>query len=125
MFPVSCKMALKKIRYYNNRNNNRNQPSTEMSTRTAIDATEQIAEEEGGKLELPTLPSTYFECQQGMSEWIERAEPFSPTSKARFQQWAKGTQISLAQAEFQQQTYHNIQSRIQEEAKCKSNSRRV
>ena len=125
MFPVSCKMALKKMRHYTNRTSNRKQLSVGISTSNSVEGSEQISEAESDDLELPTLPSTYFECQQGMGEWIERAETFSPTSKTRFQQWAKGTQISLAQAELQQQTYHNVQSRIQEAAKHKSNSRRV
>ncbi|RPA94209.1 hypothetical protein L873DRAFT_1793115 [Choiromyces venosus 120613-1] len=43
----------------------------------------------------------------------------------RFQQWAKGIQISLVQAELQQQSYKNVQKRIQEEAKHKSKSRSI
>ena len=83
-----------------------------------------IFADEGGELELPVLPSTYFECQRGMGEWIDKAETFSPSSKARFQQWAKGTQICLAEGQLQEESYRAIQSKIQEQEKRKTKSRR-
>jgi len=49
----------------------------------------------------------------------------SHTSKIQFQHWAKKTQVSLAQAEPQQETCRNIQTRIQNGKKRKSNSRNV
>jgi len=82
--------------------------------------------DESEELELPTLPSTYFECQKGIGEWIEKAETFSPNSKGKFQQWAKATEICLAEAQLQQDSYHSVQARIREEEKrCKTKSRRV
>lgn len=80
--------------------------------------------DEEDDLELPILPSTYFDCQKGMGEWVDKAETFSPSSKARFQQWAKGTEICLAEGQLQAETYRTIQSRIQEQEKRKVKSRR-
>jgi len=76
-------------------------------------------------LELPKLPGTYFNCQRGLGEWVDWAENFCPSSKIRFQQGAKEAQVCLAQAELQQETYQNIQTRIQEGKRRKSKSRRV
>ena len=125
MFPVSFKAGLKKMRHYNkgkgpevaatNSPNSNGDPGTQSA----------ISVEEGGELELPVLPSTYFECQRGMGEWVDRAEAFSPSSKDRFKQWAKDTQVYLAQAELQQESYQNVQTRIAEAAQRKSKSRRV
>jgi len=60
-----------------------------------------------------------------LGEWVECAETLSHTSKIQFQHWAKKTQVSLPQAEAQQETCRNIQTRIQNGKKCKSNSRKV
>ena len=81
--------------------------------------------EEDGELDIPVLPSTYFECQKGIGEGVDRAETFSPSYKYRFQQWAKGTEICLAEAQLQQESYRTVPARIQEAEKCKNNSRRV
>jgi len=125
MFSVSFKAGLKKMRHYNkgkgpevaatNSPNSNGDPGTQSA----------ISVEEGGELELPVLPSTYFECQRGMGEWVDRAEAFSPSCKDRFKQWAKDTQVYLAQAELQQESYQNVQTRIAEAAQRKSKSRRV
>ncbi|RPA95960.1 hypothetical protein L873DRAFT_1845620 [Choiromyces venosus 120613-1] len=125
MFPVSYKMALKKMHHYNKRKPVRAQSGMAMTSESTSNTLGGPSVEEGGDLELPTLPSTYFECQKGIGEWIDHAESFSPTSNTRFQQWAKGTQISLAQAELQQQTYQNVQLQIQEKEKGRSKSRQV
>jgi len=58
-----------------------------------------LSMEKGGELELPVLPSTYFDCQKGLGESVDRAETFSQSSKTWFQQWAKGTEICLAEAQ--------------------------
>jgi len=125
MFPVSYKIALKKMRHYNKGNLAGTQPGPSNTAGQASETYDTPSVDEDGELDLPTLTSSYFECQKGIGEWIEHAETFSPTSRARFQQWAKGTQISLAQAELQQQSYHDVQARILEEARRKSKSRRV
>jgi len=94
MFPVAYKVALKKMRYYNARRDLRTGTDLPISERScsqsngnaeATPASIDVSEE----LELPTLPSTYFECQKGIGEWIDKAETFSPNSKGKFQQWAK------------------------------------
>lgn len=125
MFPVSFKKALKKMRHYNKKGKSVGNDLGALSG-TQVDGEDQaISVEEGGELELPKLPGTYFNCQRGLGEWVDRAENFSPSSKIRFQQWAKEAQVCLAQAELQQETYQNIQTRIQEDKKRKSKSRRV
>jgi len=58
-----------------------------------------VSVEDHGDIKLPILPSSYFKSQKGLGELVERAETFSPTSKISFQQWAKETQVSIAQAE--------------------------
>jgi len=93
MFPVSYKKALKKMCYYNKGNLAGTQPGPSNTAGPASETYDTLSVEEGGELDHPTLPSSYFECQKGMGEWIEHAETFSPTSRARFQQWVKGTQI--------------------------------
>ncbi|RPA97179.1 hypothetical protein L873DRAFT_1920878 [Choiromyces venosus 120613-1] len=118
-------MDLKKMRHYNKGKHVGKQSDTARQLAETSNPQDVPSVEEGGDLKLPTIPSTYFECQKGLGEWIDHVETFSLTSKVRFQQWAKGTQISLAQAELQQQSYNNVQTRIQEEAKHKSKSRRV
>jgi len=125
MFPVSYKKALKKMLYYNKGKHIAEQPETAQPSGGPSETHDVLSIEEGGQLDLPTLPSSYFESQKGIGESIDRAETFSPTSMARFQKWVKGTEISLAQAELQQQSYHNVHTRIQEAAKRKSKSRRV
>ena len=132
MFPVSFKGALKKMRHYNARRNHKvvsladKSSSAEAGPSTMeVEGQAEASVEEGGELELPILPSTYFECQKGMGEWIDRAETFSPSSKDRFQQWAKGTQICLAEGQLQEESYRAIQSRIREQEKRKTNSRRT
>jgi len=61
-----------------------------------------------------------------MGQWIDKAKTFSRKSKVKFQQWAEGTQICLAEAQLQQASYRAVQSRIQEEEKRrKTKSRRV
>ncbi|RPA88694.1 hypothetical protein L873DRAFT_886547 [Choiromyces venosus 120613-1] len=74
--------------------------------------------QEDDELELPVLNSTYLECQKGIREWIDKAETFSPTSKVKFQQWAKGTEIVLAEAQLQQESYHAIESQIHQQQIC-------
>jgi len=125
MFPVSSKKALNKMHCYNKAKRTEKQPQGIISNIETNEQPEEPSMEEGGLLELPTLPSTYFESQKGMGEWINHTETFSPNSKARFQQWAKATPRSLGQAELQHQSYHNVQARIQEEAKGKCTSRCV
>ncbi|RPA97626.1 hypothetical protein L873DRAFT_1844659 [Choiromyces venosus 120613-1] len=49
-------------------------------------------------------PSTYFESQAGIQEWAE------------------GTQVLLAKAQLQEETYNNIHKRIRTEETCKRNS---
>ncbi|RPB06190.1 hypothetical protein L873DRAFT_1851141 [Choiromyces venosus 120613-1] len=125
MFPVSYKIALKKMHHYNKPKPVGAQSGMAMTSESTSNTLGGPSVEEGSDLELPTLPSTYFECQKGIGEWIDHAESFSPTSNTRFQQWTKGTQISLAQAELQQQTYQNVQLQIQEKVKQRSKSRWV
>jgi len=132
MFPVSFKRALKKMRHYNARRDLKKAsglPTSAMASGSQSNISEGatiISTDEDDELELPVLPSTYFECQKGMGEWIDKAETFSPKSKAKFQQWAEGTQICLAEAQLQQESYRAVQSRIQEEEKRrKTKSRRV
>jgi len=68
MFPVSFKVGLLKMRHYNKGNGLEvaasNSPNSNGDPRTQS----AISVEEGGELELPVLPSRYFECQRGMSE---------------------------------------------------------
>ena len=132
MFPVSFKRALKKMRHYNARRDLKKAsglPTSAMASGLQSNISEGatiISTDEDDELELPVLPSTYFECQKGMGEWIDKAETFSPKSKAKFQQWAEGTQICLAEAQLQQESYRAVQSRIKEEDKRrKTKSRRV
>jgi len=94
--------------YYNKGNHIAEQPETAQPSGGASETHDVPSIEEGGQLDIPTLPSSYCESQKGIGEWIDRAETFSPTSRARFQKWAKGTEILLAQAELQQQSYHNV-----------------
>jgi len=66
MFPVSYKKALKKMRS-NNKAKLRQQPSPTTNPNSENNKiAEEPSMEEGGLLELPTLPSTYFESQKGM-----------------------------------------------------------
>ena len=132
MFPVAFKKleALKKMRHYNARRNLKaisgasTSSSSDPGPSILVNSTEtEVSIEEGGELELPVLPSTYFECQRGMGEWIDKAETFNPSSKARFQQWAKGTNICLAEGQLQEESYRAIQSKIQEQEKRKTKSR--
>ena len=132
MFPVSFKRALKKMRHYNARRDLKKAsglPTSVMASGSQSNISEGatiISTDEDDELELPVLPSTYFECQKGMGEWIDKAETFSPKSKAKFQQWAEGTQTCLAEAQLQQESYRAVQSQIQEEEKRrKTKSRQV
>ena len=125
MFPVLYKKALKKLRCYNKAKCTEKHPQGIISNSKTNQQPGEPSMEKGGLLELPTLSGTYFESQKGMGEWIDRAETFSPNLKARFQQWAKGTQISLTHAELQHQSYHNVQARILKKTKRKSTFRRV
>jgi len=45
-----------------------------------------------------------------MAEWINRAEAFSLTSKKCFQQWAKVSEVCLAKAQLQEETYRNVKT---------------
>ena len=60
-----------------------------------------------------------------MSEWIDQAEVFSLTSKEYFQQWAKVIDVCLAKAQLQEETYCNVQTRINDGEKRKAESRHV
>jgi len=107
MFTVSFKKAVKKMRQYNTMEGKRvatllynagdNQEAREVYSALSV--------EDDGDIELPILPSSYFKSQKCLDDWVERAETFSRTSKMRFHQWAKETQVSLAQNELQQDTY--------------------
>ncbi|RPA89562.1 hypothetical protein L873DRAFT_1849237 [Choiromyces venosus 120613-1] len=108
MFPVSYKGALKKMCYYNAKRDGKTKsalnPTIGLNTHTSTNhlhtsSTDNMQEDD--ELELPVLPSTYFECQKGIREWIDKVETFSLTSKVKFQQWAKGTEIVLAEAQLQ------------------------
>ena len=126
MFPASYKSALKKMRHYNAKKKAMQHPISSL-TASAVSGEASTAPSmaEDGKLDLLILPSTYFECQKGIGEWMDRAETFSPSSQNHFQQWAKGTKICLAEAQLQQESYCTVQARIQEAEKRKNNSRRV
>ena len=125
MFLVSYKKALKKMPHYNKTKSAGNQSSTTIGNSNFSEDQPIPSVEEGGELELRFLPSTYFECQKGISEWVECAESFSPSSKLQFQQWAKGTEVCLAQAELQQQSYLKVQNHIRETTMQKNKSRKV
>ena len=78
MFPVAFKKALKKMRHYNARSNLKTisgastLSSSDPDPSILVNSTEtEVSIEEGGELELPVLPSTNFECQRGMGEWID------------------------------------------------------
>ena len=123
MFPASYKSALKKMRHYNAKKKAMQHPVSTLTTSTMSgEASTAPSMEEDGELDLPVLPSTYFECQKGIGEWVDRAETFSPSSKNRFQQWAKGTEICLAEAQLQPESYRTVQARIQEAEKRKNHS---
>ncbi|RPA95172.1 hypothetical protein L873DRAFT_1846183 [Choiromyces venosus 120613-1] len=83
MFPVSYKMALKKMRHYNKRKPVGAQSGMAMTSESTSNTLGGPSVEEGGDLELPILPSTYFECQKGIGECIDHAESFSSTSNTR------------------------------------------
>ncbi|RPB04630.1 hypothetical protein L873DRAFT_1786132 [Choiromyces venosus 120613-1] len=70
-------------------------------------------------------PSTYFESQAGIQEWVDQAAIFSPKAKDRFKQWVERTQVLLAKAQLQEETYNNIHERIQTEETRKRNSHYV
>ena len=128
MFPVSFKGALKKMCHYNARRDLKTASGMTVSEGSSSQSNENegVATDESQEFELPMLPSIYFECQKGMGEWIDKAEVFSPNSKDRFQQWAKGTQICLAEAQLQQDAYRAVQARIREkEQRRKTKSRWV
>ncbi|RPA92354.1 hypothetical protein L873DRAFT_1794319 [Choiromyces venosus 120613-1] len=119
MFPVSYKGALKKMRYYNAKRDGKTKsalnPTIGLHTHTSTNhlynsSTDNM--QENDELELPVLPSTYFEYQTGIREWIEKVKTFSPTSKVKFQQWAKGIEIVLAESQLQQESYHAVESQI-------------
>jgi len=55
--------------------------------------------EDNGDIEVSIVPSSYFESQKGLDEWIECAETVSLASKIQFLQSAEETQVLLAQAE--------------------------
>jgi len=126
MFPVSFKSVLKKMPYYNSKGKGTpEQPATAISNPEASSGETVVSKEGDGDLELIKTPDSHFECQKGMAEWIDRAEAFSRTSKERFQQWAKVIEGCLAKAQLQEETYHNVQTRINDTEKCKAKSRRV
>ena len=102
MFPASYKSLLKKMRHYNAKKKAMQRPFSTLAIGTMLgEASTALNMEEDGELDLPVLPSTYFECQKGIGEWVDRAKTFSPSSKNHFQQWAKGTEICLAEAQLQ------------------------
>jgi len=90
------------MRHYNKGNLAGTQPGPSNTAGQASETYDTPSVEEGGELDLSTLPSGYFECQKGIGEWIQHVGTFRPTCRARFQLWANGTQISVAQAELQQ-----------------------
>jgi len=68
MFPVSYKKALKKMHYYNKGKHIAEQPETAQPSGGASETHDIPSIEEGGQLDLPTLPSSYFESQKGIGE---------------------------------------------------------
>jgi len=125
MFPVSFKQRLRKMRHYNQGKGPEVAATNSAKSNGNPGTQSAISVAEGGELELPVLPSTYFECQREMSEWVDQAEAFSTSSKDRFKQWTKDKQVYLAQPEHQQESYQNRQTRIVEAAQQKSKSTRV
>jgi len=94
MYPVAYKAAVKKMHHYNAHRELKktaSMPATKGSS-SQSNANEEVAicsMDTGEELEFPTLPRTNFKCQKGIGEWIDKAETFSSTSKAKFQQWTK------------------------------------
>jgi len=87
MYPVSFKKSLKKIRHYYKKGKCvATTLKNAADTQSSSEAYTMVSTEKGGDIELPMLPSSYFDSQKGLGEWVERAETFSTTSKIRFQQ---------------------------------------
>ncbi|RPA96090.1 hypothetical protein L873DRAFT_1695567, partial [Choiromyces venosus 120613-1] len=111
MFPVSNKVALKKMWYYNNKAKHTiGEPVSLRNSSEAASSQHKVSVEHDGDLELPTPSSSYFESQKGLAEWVDKAQTFSPSSKAWFKKWAEGTQVLLAQAQLQEETFLSIQT---------------
>jgi len=68
MFPVSYNKALKKIHYYNKGKHIAEYPETAQPSAGASETHDVPSIEECGQLDLPTLPSSYFESQKGIGE---------------------------------------------------------
>ncbi|RPA94217.1 hypothetical protein L873DRAFT_1793123 [Choiromyces venosus 120613-1] len=80
MFSVAFKKALKKMRYYNHKtptNRVLEEPIGSASSSGAIESQVDASVDEGRELELPTLPSTYFNCQKDLSQALFLLEPAS------------------------------------------------
>ncbi|RPA94214.1 hypothetical protein L873DRAFT_1939931 [Choiromyces venosus 120613-1] len=125
MFPVSYKNAIKKMRYYNNKMtivSGREPHGGDNHEVHELGHGSQAITAEDTVSDLSHLPSTYFESQAGIQEWVDRAAIFSPKAKDQFKQWAQGTQVLLAKAQLQEETYNNIHERIRTEETCKRNS---
>jgi len=105
MFPVAYKVALKKMCYYNVRRDVKTGTHLPISERSCSQSNGNAEAtpasiDESEELELLTLPSTYFECQKGIGEWIDKAETFSPNSKGKFQQGQREPKSALQKPSF-------------------------
>ena len=101
MFPASYKSALKQMLHYNAKKKaTYTQPSNPVIASVSSGKGSNILIlEEGGDLELPVLPSIYFQYQKEMGERVDKADGFSPISKNQFQQLAKGMKIYLTEVQ--------------------------
>jgi len=112
-WPPSYKAACKKMRQYAKK---RKAPEPETELQPSTDDDEPI---------LPRMPSTLFQCESGIDEWVSRTpDDWSSPSKKRFKAWMQGTKIQLSKAQLQEQEHRSLQSRLHEQHKNKLNSRK-
>jgi hypothetical protein len=108
MWPVSLKAGLKKIRQYSKKKTSQQDDDNDKPTLP------------------PITPNTYFECGAAIQEWIERGPPeeYSSPSKERFTKSLSATKSHLAKADLVSHEHYNLQTKLYEESKRKTTSRR-
>jgi hypothetical protein len=114
MWLVSCKAGLKKMRQY----------SKPLRRKALTD--NDNSDDEPELPPLPPPPTTYFEFEIAIEEWLDRGPPkeYSSPSKQRFTDSLKATKVHLGKAILIDHEHRSIQTKLFEETKRKTTSRR-
>ena len=108
MWPISYKIALRKMRQY----------STKRTTQAIPISNDSIE-----LFDLP--PTTYFQYESRLHEWEERVpDILSSPSARRFQSWAHATKVYLSKVQLQHHEYQLIQHQLIVQSKAKIGNRR-